>query len=82
MDTRRASHEAMKPKANGLRKLVMGVLSDAALTPDEVAAELGLSVLSIRPRITELAKAGKIVKTALRRKNASGKYATVFMVPA
>lgn len=81
-DTRRASHEAAKQTANGLRKAVMGALSDAALTADEIASKLGLSVLSIRPRVTELAKAGKIIATPLRRKNASGKSAKVWMIPA
>lgn len=42
------------------------------MTADEVAAHLGLSILSIRPRITELSKAGLIVKTGLRRANISG----------
>jgi hypothetical protein len=46
-----------------------------AFTADEVADRLCVSVLSARPRITELHR-GMIIKTDLRRKNASGMTAT------
>jgi hypothetical protein len=44
----------------------------ASFTADEVAARLGVSILSVRPRVTELLRGGMIVKTTSRRKNASG----------
>ena len=52
-------------------------------TADEIAAELGASILSIRPRVSELNRLGVIEKTAERRKNASGMTATVWrLAPA
>lgn len=50
------------------------------LTADEVAQRLNLSVLSVRPRVSELNKFGWIVKTGERRKNASGMSAAVWRV--
>lgn len=49
-------------------------------TADEVATMLDRSVLSIRPRFTELFKRGLIFKSGERRKNASGIYATVWSI--
>lgn len=48
------------------------------LTADEVAGRLGLSILSVRPRITELARDGKVRDSGDRRRNASGKRAIVW----
>jgi predicted ArsR family transcriptional regulator len=64
--------------ANYLRGLVLRCLeSHIELSPDECAAALGLSVLSIRPRFTELLKKRLIERTGRRAKNASGKSAHV-----
>ena len=52
------------------------------LTPDQCASALGESLLSIRPRFTELKEMGLIEKTGERRKNASGMSATVWRVKA
>lgn len=52
-------------------------------TADEIAAELGASPLSVRPRVSELNRLGLIEKTEQRRKNASGMTATVWrLVPS
>lgn len=48
------------------------------LTADEIAADLGESVLSIRPRVSELHRLGMIEKTKVRRRNASGMSASVW----
>jgi DNA-directed RNA polymerase specialized sigma24 family protein len=50
------------------------------LTADEVAEKLGCSVLSIRPRCSELRTAGRIVPSGDRRKNVSGLRAAVWRV--
>ncbi len=47
-------------------------------TADEIAAALNLSVLSIRPRVSELHRAGSLADTGQRRKNTSGMTATVW----
>lgn len=46
-------------------------------TPDEIAEHIGESPWSIRPRCSELVQKGLVRKTAERRRNRSGKSATV-----
>ena len=70
--------DAMFDRAPILRARVLGVLATGNFTADEVAAQLGESVLAIRPRVTELAKDGRIADTGERRKNASGRKAIVW----
>lgn len=50
----------------------------AGRTADEAASLLERSVLSVRPRITELGKVGRIMRTGARRENESGLKATVW----
>lgn len=50
------------------------------LTPDEAASNLGLSILSIRPRFSELANLGRITATEQRRSNRSGRSAIVWQL--
>lgn len=71
----------MKPTAASLRAACHGVLeSTHGLTADEVAGVLDESILSIRPRITELKELGIVEDSGVRRLNASGKRATVWRV--
>ena len=49
------------------------------LTADEVAARLGASVLTVRPRISELKRLGSIADTKRRRRNASGNTAAIWV---
>ncbi len=46
------------------------------LTADEVASHMEESVLTVRPRISELKRQGKIEDSGTRRLNSSGKMAT------
>ncbi len=76
--------ESMIGQAATLRRAVMGLLYQQpyifdGLTADEAAARLGRSVLSIRPRFTELLAAGLIRDSGRVRKNASGRNATVWL---
>jgi predicted Rossmann fold nucleotide-binding protein DprA/Smf involved in DNA uptake len=64
--------------AKTLRELALAEIVKEPLTADEVAANLGQSVLAIRPRVSELHRAGAIYKTARRRVNRSGKKAVVW----
>lgn len=64
-----------------LRAKVLTVLDcHGPSTADEVAAVLQKSVLAIRPRFSELYTMCRIRKTNFRRKNASGKQATVWEI--
>lgn len=79
---RETSHdaaEAIADRAPLLRSRALAVLERSnGLTADEVAGKLGMSILSIRPRITELARAGKVRDSGDRRTNASGRKAIVW----
>jgi predicted ArsR family transcriptional regulator len=62
-----------------LRAKALAVIERSnGLTADEVAGRLGLSILSIRPRLTELSRLGKVRDSGARRRNASGRNAIVW----
>lgn len=67
------------PRVTGLRKQCLAHLrSHGPRTADETAAELGISLLSIRPRFSELRSMGLIRETGERRDNESGTPAMVW----
>ena len=70
--------EAVTPRAPTLRSKVLQVLNTTDLTADECADKIGESVLSIRPRLSELRRAGFIEETGERRSNVSGLKAAVW----
>jgi hypothetical protein len=66
-------------RAASLRAAVLGAFELGWTgTADELAHRLGESVLSIRPRVTELHRQGLLSPTTERRKNASGASAHVW----
>jgi hypothetical protein len=75
-----SAEAAKKIHAARLQKVVLRVLqtNPGGLTADEVAAELGESILSIRPRVSELKRQGMVEKTRERRRNHSGMSASVW----
>jgi hypothetical protein len=67
--------KAIAAEAGALRAGALAVLTAAGpggLTADEIAAIMGLDILTIRPRVSELGALGLAVKTGLRRRNARG----------
>ena len=77
--TSRTAAKAVAGRAATLRdKSLTAICWRGAMTADEIAEVLGESVLSIRPRITELAALGGIIDTKERRKNKSGRSAIVW----
>lgn len=73
--------EKVAPSARLLRAAVLQKYEKRypeGYTADEVAAELKQSILSVRPRVSELHRAGMLVDTNQRRKNESGMTATVW----
>lgn len=70
----------MAPLVTGLRKHVLEQLVVYDLTADEIASNLDQSVLTIRPRVSELRAMGLIEKTGDRRDNRSGKRAAVWRI--
>lgn len=79
-DTSRKAAESVAGTAPHLRRVVLDLLKrhPLGLTADEAAAKLEQSVLSVRPRFTELLRDGLIDDTGERRKNASGRSAKVW----
>lgn len=63
-----------------LREMCLDILRERNCTADEVAEILSRSVLSIRPRISELNRLGFIRDSLKRRRNASGHGAIVWEV--
>lgn len=81
--TSRDAARAVRADAANLREKVYGAFLAAGydgLTADEAARLLNRSVLSVRPRVTELSRESKprLVKTNKRRANESGLKATVW----
>jgi hypothetical protein len=78
-DTSDAAAGAIRDRAVQLRQAVLDALYwHGPQTADEIAARLDESVLTIRPRVSELATAGRIAATGERRPNASGRTAIVW----
>lgn len=76
-ETSRAAAEATPAKL--LRgKVLAEYQRQQYMTADECAQALGLSVLSVRPRVTELGNLGRLMDSGFRRRNASGRSAIVW----
>lgn len=77
------SEEAARRVAGDASRLRAAVLAElhqwaGGRTADEIAAGLRRSILSVRPRVSELHADGKIMPTDDRRRNESGHSATVW----
>ncbi len=74
--------QAIKGPAKTLREEVLRTISLApsGLTADAVADRLGRSILSVRPRVSELHRQGEIRPAPQRGRNNSGMSATVWVV--
>lgn len=96
-DTGRVTSKKAAAKAAGqadaLRKTVFGRVADAqarGMTGSELATALSLPVTSVRPRLTELFNAGRIVvqkrsddlRGNLNRRNGQGSMENVWVLPA
>lgn len=77
-ETSKEAAEAVAPQAELLREQVLMLLQQHELTADEIADMLRKSILSVRPRCSELHMKNQIFDTTKRRKNASGNNAVVW----
>ena len=81
-DTSRAAAESLAAGAPLIRQQCLNLINKCGslgITPDEAAKALGMTVLSIRPRFTELKELGLIVDSGKRRSNDSGRKAKVMV---
>ena len=76
--TSRDAAKAIQPRVSELAKRILALLVYQPMTPDEAAKALDESLLTIRPRFSELNKLGMIEKTGARRANSSGLKAYVW----
>jgi predicted ArsR family transcriptional regulator len=78
-DTAEAAARSISSRAPRLRQLCLDQLMlFGPMSADECAANMRVDRLSIRPRFSELAAAGKIRDSGQRHKNASGRGAVVW----
>lgn len=71
---------AIASVAKTLRDLVLQVIAESpGLTADQIATKLNRSILSIRPRVSELRRLGQIRQTAARGRNQSGMSASTWI---
>ena len=86
-----AAGAASTAEARRLQALnIIGAAGVSGMTADECAAVMSLTVLSVRPRISELVKMGAVVQAphpnnpdrAVRRPSSTGRSATVWVTPA
>lgn len=85
VDTSIVAAESVKPGAAYLREKCRAYVKRWGMTgctADECALNLNESVLSIRPRFTEMRRLNWIEDTGERRKNDSGRNAIVWRVKA
>lgn len=82
VDTSIAAANALAPKLGRLQRLAENAIREAGLyglTADELAARLDMDRYSIQPRTSELRRKGLIRDSGLRRPNATGKQAIVWI---
>ena len=82
VDTSIAAANALAPKLGRLQRMAEAAIREAGLygvTADELAARLDMDRYSIQPRTSELRRKGLICDSGLRRPNATGKQAIVWI---
>ena|ERR1700746_2275011 len=79
-ETSKAAAQSMEPICTQIQKDCLFTLMFCPQTADEIAGQLNMSILAIRPRISELLRKGKIEDSGERRPNSSGKNAIVWRI--
>lgn len=73
-----AAAKSVEPITGDLRQRVYSEIVRGEGTADEIASRLKISLLSVRPRVAELVKLGRIEDSGKQRPNTSGRKATVW----
>lgn len=74
----RDAAEAQVHRVEEIRAMILDVLR-ASVTPlsaDEIAKEIGVDFMSVRPRVSELHKMGRVRDSGQRRHSRTGRSAT------
>lgn len=73
-EVRREARDHIEPELPALHRLVLGELAaHGPATGSELARQLGITILTIRPRLVELRLKGRIIETGVKRKNFNGR---------
>jgi len=80
--TSRQAADVIAPKAKTLRERVLAALERGDCTPEEVVAQTGVDIYSIRPRFSELKNMGIIRDSGKRRTSRGGLRSIVWTVRA
>lgn len=81
--TSQAAADAIAPKVNRLRALVLAAIADAGelgMTDEEIQEFMGMSPNTQRPRRVELVAAGLVRDSGRKRRTHSGRQAVVWCV--
>lgn len=78
--TSQLAAETTESRVETLRSRVLELIAIRSMTADECAMELNESILSIRPRFSELRATSQIEPSGVRRRNASGHSAVVWKI--
>lgn len=77
-ETSAAAAQKVERITDRIRRDIVELLrTGVCLTADELAAKLRRDPPNVRPRCTELIKAGTVTKTGATRKNAKGNHCSV-----
>lgn len=82
IDTSLEAARELAPKVGRLQRIALEAIRNAGwlgLTADELMAIMGMERWSVQPRTSELKRKGLIRDSGLRRRNASGKRAIVWV---
>jgi CRP-like cAMP-binding protein len=85
-DTSIAAADSIADSLGRLQAMSLAAIREASLsvpvglTAEELAARLNMPRETVQPRTSELRRKGKIVDSDIRRRNASGKAAIVWVV--
>lgn len=86
-ETRRAAYDGIQDKAQKRRDLILMILKHGPATAEEITAELHthdfvpyFDMNFVRPRLTELCRAGKIKPVGKRISERTGKQTAVWAV--
>jgi predicted ArsR family transcriptional regulator len=66
-------------RAEVTRRAILALLSGGPLTADALAERLDLSILYVRPRVSELVKRHRLIASGEHGRNASGQWAHKWM---
>lgn len=79
--TSKAAADGIAPEAKGLRARVLEAVKARQGTPEQIAHRLGVPLMNVRPRLSELAAVGLVEDSGERGTAMGGRKAIVWRAP-